>query len=145
MKKFIEWILDGFIKKSTVYTELEEERNNFDAECGKKQRKIEKLQHDLKLKEQEKQELILSGQSVIEEKTETIKNLKAKIEKLEAKLKEKEAGRRKAVSSIGGLKKEINKLKEANNFLRNHRRAPSSEELKDYQYRRKKCKILHLQ
>lgn len=148
MKEFIECLLDGFIRNSTVYTDLEKERNDFDAECGKKQRKIESLQKDLKFKEKEKQELVLSGQTVIEEKTETIKNLKTEIERLENKLKEKEIERRKVAGRIGGLKtkivnrnKRIKELEDTNNFLRNHRRAPTIEELKDYQLRRKKCEV----
>ena len=145
MKKIIKSLLDEFIKNSEIYKDAVEEAESYDIECGKKQRRIEKLQSDLKFKEKEKQELVLSGQTVIEEKTETIKNLKVEIERLETKLKEKEAERRKAVSSIGGLKtkivnrdKKIKKLEDTNDFLRNHRRAPNLEELKDYQLRRKK-------
>ncbi len=140
MREVFEWLLDGFIKKSTAYKEIEKEAENYNTECSRKQRRIEKLQHDLRFKEQEKQELVLSGQTVIEEKVETIKNLQAEVEKITQKNKTIENKRRKAVSSIGGLKKEINKLKEANDFLKKNRRSPSLEELKDYQYRRKNGK-----
>ena len=49
------------------------------------------MNRKIKFRGKEKQELVLSGQTVIEEKTETIKNLKVEIERLETKLKEKEA------------------------------------------------------
>ena len=138
MKEFIEHLLDGFIKKSTVYTKLEEESESYNNECDKKQRKIESLKDELKQCINEKQECILAGQEVIEEKVKIIK-------KLENKLEEKEKARRKAVSSTGGLKKQIKnqaevieKLEKSVEFLKTNRRAPNIEELKDYFYRRKK-------
>lgn len=60
------------------------------------------------------------------------------IAKLEADLEEKEEQRHKVASQIGGYKKEINKLKEQVEFLKNNRRAPNLEELKNYTQRRKK-------
>ena len=145
MKKLIERILHNFIINTEIFKDVKEEKDNYDCECGKKQRTIEKLQHDLKLKEQEKQECILSGQTVIEEKTNQIKSLKKDISLLESKLNTKEKQRRKAAGSVGGckikikkLEEEIKNLNERIEFLKTNRRAPSIEELKDYKYKRKK-------
>ena len=56
MKKIIKCLLDKFIKNSEIYKDAVEEAESYDIECGKKQRRIEKLQSDLKFKEKEKQE-----------------------------------------------------------------------------------------
>lgn len=137
-KKFVEKRFENFIINSDQFQEAQKERDNFDTECGKKQRKIEKLQDELRFKEKEKQELVLSGQAVVEEKTETIKILKAEVEKLKSELRKKETQRRKTAGKIGGLRKKISKLEEVNKFLKENRRSPSLEELKDYEQRRKK-------
>lgn len=67
------------------------------------------------------------------------------IEKLLLRLDKKEKQRRATAGKLGGYKKEINnlkeeiaKLKDTNEFLRNNRRAPNIEEIKDYELRRKK-------
>lgn len=145
MKEVFEQLLEGFIKGSSYYKEIEKEAEDFNTECNRKQRRIEKLQHELRSKEQERKELVLNGQGVIEEKILTIKNLENDITNLENKLKEKENQRRKAVGSIGGLKRqikkrdeEINTLNERIEFLKTNRRSPNLEELKDYTLRRKR-------
>lgn len=145
MKKLIERILHNFVINTEVFKDTKEERDNYDCECGIKQKKIEKLQHDLKLKEQEKQECILSGQAVIEEKTNKNKTLEKEILELKNKLELKEKQRRSAVGSVGSCKVKIKKLEEETknlneriDFLKTNRRAPSIEELKDYKYKRKK-------
>ena len=74
----------------------------------------------------------------IEEMNLEKKDLLDIIAKLEADLEDKESKRRKTAAKVGGYQKEINKLKEQVEFLKNNRRAPNLEELKNYTQRRKK-------
>ena len=143
-----EWLKDCFndwIKSTEVYRQKEEETNDYNLECQRKEERIKKLRDDIKQCKAEKQECILSGQAIVEEKVLTIKNLKNVIANLESKLKEKEKQRRKSAGSIGGYKAKIKKqeeviesLEKQVEFLKTNRRAPNIEELKDYFYRRKK-------
>lgn len=75
---------------------------------------------------------------VLEEKEQEKKDLLDIISKLETDLEEKESQRKRTASKVGGYQKEINKLKEQVEFLKNNRRAPNLEELKDYTLRRKR-------
>ena len=139
MKEIIEKVV-RFIKNAD-YHELraEWEKQNAlidiqDAELITKGKMIQSLRNDLKQSRIEKQECILAGQNIIEEKTKTIKEL-------EKKLEEKEKARKKLASSIGGYKKQINtqkekieKLEKQVDFLKTNRRAPNLQELKDYTY-----------
>ena len=145
MREFIESVLENFIKSSSFYKEIEKEAENYNAECSKKETKIQQLRKDAKQCIVEKQECILSGQGIIEEKISEIKGLKKENADLKDRLQEKEKQRRKAVGSVGGyktkvarLEEEIENLNERIEFLKHNRRAPSIEELKDYEYRRKK-------
>lgn len=143
-----EWIIDkfdDFIKSTEVYKELEEESNNYNTECQKKEDRIKKLKDEIKRCKAEKQDCILSGQLIIEERVNRIKDLEKKNSALEEKIQIKEQQRRKAVGSIGGYKSKNKKLEEENKnlketieFLKNNRRAPNIEELKDYKFKRKK-------
>ena len=88
-----EWIKDCFndwIKSTEVYRQKEEEANDYNLECQRKEERMKKLRDDIKQCKAEKQECILSGQAIVEEKVLTIKNLKNVITNLERKLKEKE-------------------------------------------------------
>lgn len=145
MKDRIENVFEIIIKKTKTYRKIEKESENYNDECRKKEERIKKLKEEIKQCIAEKQECVLSGQSVIEEKEKQTKALKEEIAKLEKKLENKELQRRKNAGSIGGLKrriatleKEIEGLKETNDFLRKHRRAPSIEELREYDMRRKR-------
>ena len=145
MREFIESLFENFIKTSSFYKEIEKEAENYNAECSRKENKIQQLRKDAKQCIAEKQECILSGQGIIEEKISEIKRLKEENAGLKDRLQEKEKQRRKAVSSVGGykakvtrLEEEIKNLNERIDFLKHNRRAPSIEELKDYEYRRKK-------
>ena len=145
MREKVEMIFESFIRTSTIFKKLEEESDSYNTECRKKEERIKKLKDEIKKCVTEKQECILSGQAVIEEKVNQIKNLQKNILQLETKIQLKEQQRRKAVGSIGGcktkisnLEKEIKNLNERIDFLKNNRRAPSIEELKDYDFKRKK-------
>ena len=112
------------------YEELKEdwEKQNVEidkltAERNRKQKTLEILRGVLEDNEQEKRDLLDI------------------IAKLEADLEEKEKQRKTAASKIGGYQKEINKLKEQVEFLKNNRRAPNLEELKNYTQRRKKVRV----
>lgn len=143
MKERIKDIKEKVIRfiKNADYHELkaEWEKQNAliyiqDAQLITKGKMIQSLRNDLKQSRIEKQECILAGQNIIEEKTKRIKEL-------EKKLEEKEKARRKLASSIGGYKKQINsqdekieKLEKQVEFLKTNRRAPNLQELKDYTY-----------
>lgn len=143
MKEKIREIKEKVIRiiKNTDYKELkaEWEKQNAlidiqDAQLVTKGKMIQSLRNDLKQSRLEKQECILAGQEIIEEKTKRIKEL-------EKKLEEKEKARRKLASSVGGYKKQINsqdekikKLEKQVEFLKTNRRAPNLQELKDYTY-----------
>lgn len=92
-----------------------------------------------------KQKRIESLEDYIEELEAIKKGFEKAIDKYAVELDEKESQRRKTAAKLGGYQKEINKLKEeisklkeANDFLKNNRRAPNLEELKNYTQRRKK-------
>ena len=145
MREFIENIFENFIKSSTFYKELEKESESYNVECSKKEARIQQLRENAKQCIAEKQENILAGQGIIEEKISKIKGLEKEVNDLKDKLQEKELQRRKLAGSVGGyktkvkrLEEEIESLNERIDFLKNNRRAPSIEELKDYEYRRKK-------
>lgn len=145
MKNWLKGCIDDFIKSTDVYMEIEKEANDYNAECQRKEERIKKLRDDLKQCRAEKQEIILGGQVIIEEKINEIKGLEKQKAILEEKLQTKEQQRRKAVGSIGGckvkikkLEEEIKNLNERIEFLKTNRRAPSIEELKDYDFKRKK-------
>lgn len=145
MREFLEEILENFIKSTEIYKNLEKEAESYNIECSKKEAKIQQLRKDAKRCITEKQECILSGQGIIEEKISKIKWLEKEIDDLKDKLQEKEQQRRKLAGSVGGYKtkikrqeEEIENLNERIDFLKNNRRAPNIEELKDYEYRRKK-------
>lgn len=143
MKERIKDIKEKVIRfiKNADYKELkaEWEKQNAlidiqEAQLITKGKMIQSLRNDLKQSRIEKQECILAGQNIIEEKTKTIKEL-------EKKLEEKEKARKKLASSIGGYKKQINsqdekieKLEKQVEFLKTNRRAPNLQELKDYTY-----------
>ena len=143
MKERIREIKEKVIRflKNTDYEELRaewEKQNRLidiqEAQIITKGKMIHSLRNDLKQSRIEKQECILAGQNIIEEKTKRIKEL-------ENKLEEKEKARRKLASSIGGYKKQINtqnekieKLEKQVEFLKTNRRAPNLQELKDYTY-----------
>lgn len=74
----------------------------------------------------------------------TIQTLSDKADKLNTLVLEKEEARRKNAGAIGGLKAQVNnltkKLEQANytiEFYKNHRKSPTLEELKAYEYSRK--------
>lgn len=145
MKEFIEELLERFIKSTEIYKNLEKEAESFNVECSKKETRIQQLKKETKQCIAEKQECILTGQGIIEEKVSEIKGLKKENADLKDRLEEKEKQRKKAVCSVGGyktkiirLEEEIANLNERIDFLKHNRRAPSIEELKDYEYRRKK-------
>ena len=127
-------------------------------ECQKKIEKLEKekSQHEFIEKERENLALLRERriQALSDKLSSTIKRNKElrqviqsnseKIDTLNVKLQETEEARRKSAGSIGGLKAQINKLTkkldEANytiNFYKTHRKSPSLEELKAYEYSRK--------
>lgn len=72
------------------------------------------------------------------EKTRALNKFVETIEKYKTDLQEKEKQRHKTAAKLGGYQKEINKLKEQIEFLKNNKRAPNLEELKDYTLRRKR-------
>ena len=74
----------------------------------------------------------------------TVQTLSSKIDELNALVLEKEEARRKNAGAIGGFKAQINnltkRLDQANytiEFYKNHRKSPTLEELKAYEYSRK--------
>lgn len=126
----IEWL----VKKTSVYKELEQTLTSVNIENFNKQKKIGLLNNE-------------------------ILELKSKVTNLTVELNETEHQRRASIGKVGGLKakinsqeKEISKLKkqleekdkllaDANrkvDFLKNNRRAPNLEEIKDYTQRRKR-------
>lgn len=118
---------DDYEQLKEEWEEQNVEIDKLIAERNRKQKTLETLRGVLESMETEKKELFFT------------------IAKLEADLEEKESKRRKTAAKIGGYQKEINKLKEeitklkeANEFLKNNRRAPNLEELKDYTLRRKR-------
>ena len=95
-----------------------------------------------------KQKTLETLRGVLEDNEREKRDLLDIIAKLEADLEDKEKQRHKTAAKIGGYQKEINKLKEeitqlktANDFLKNNRRAPNLEELKNYTQRRKKVQL----
>lgn len=126
----IEWL----VKKTSGYKELEQTLTSVNIENFNKQKKIGLLNNE-------------------------ILELKSKVTNLTVELNETEHQRRKSIGKVGGLKakinsqeKEISNLKkyleekdkllaDANrkvDFLKNNRRSPNLEELKDYEQRRKR-------
>lgn len=126
----IEWL----VKRTSTYKELEQTLTSVNIENFNKQKKIGLLNNE-------------------------IIDLKSKVTNLTVELNEREHQRRASAGKVGGLKakinsqeKEISNLKEqleekdklladANrkvDFLKNNRRSPNLEELKDYEQRRKR-------
>jgi chromosome segregation ATPase len=95
-----------------------------------------------------KQKTLETLRGVLEDNEREKRDLLDIIAKLETDLEEKEKQRHKTAAKLGGYQKEINKLKEeisklkeANDFLKNNRRAPNLEELKNYTLRIKKVQL----
>lgn len=136
--------IEKIIKSTKIYKELQLESESYNLECQRKEDRIIKLKQKVKEVIEEKQECILSGQTVIEGKIEEIKNLRITILSLEQRLEEKERQRRKVAGSIGGYKSALRKrdtkiadLNKTIEFLKSNRRSPNIEELKDYEFKRK--------
>ena len=116
----------------------------------------EKKQHDyitkekdnlIQLRDKRVQSLSDKYSSIVKKNKELqnkVQVLSSKIDELNALVLEKEEARRKNAGAIGGFKAQINnltkRLDQANytiEFYKNHRKSPTLEELKAYEYSRK--------
>lgn len=119
---------------------LEEEKKQYEYIAKEKDNLIQ-------LRDKKVQSLSDKYSSIIKRNNELREIIEINLQKndeLNVKLQETEEARRKSAGSIGGLKAQINKLTkkldEANytiNFYKTHRKSPSLEELKAYEYSRK--------
>lgn len=79
-------------------------------------------------------------QEEIEFRKQEISKLEEINSKISERLKEKEKARRKLAGKIGGYQSKINRLETQVKFLKTNRRAPKLEEIKNYEFKRTKCK-----
>lgn len=107
--------------------------------------KIEKLTKELQETEDLRKNQVLEGQAAVQEKQQILKekdliieNLRSEISELLKKLDEHESEIKALRHQISILTNEKTKLEERVEFLKNNRRSPNMEELKDYEERRKK-------
>lgn len=107
-------------------------------ELTKKTNKIKKMAKEIEEYNKVKDGYIREGQKIINDKNIMINELELKNVELTKKIKDKESARRKLASKIGGYQAKINKLEHQVEFLKTNRRSPNLEEIKDYEYRRKR-------
>lgn len=124
-------------------------------------KKINKLEEEIKQREyiaKEKDNLIQLREKRVQSLTDkcssyakrnnelrnTVQKLSNQVDDLTKQVQEKETLRRKNAGAIGGLKAQVNnlikQLDQANytiDFYRNHRKSPTLEEIKAYEYQRK--------
>lgn len=145
--KSLKEIIQNLYEK-TDYYKLEKLREEWEdqnikideqqSEINKLNKKYNKLKKELELEVQEKAKYIKDSSEAIEFRINEIKKLEETNLKINEKLKEKEQARRKLAGKIGGFQKQINKLEYQVEFLKTNRRSPNLEEIKDYEYRRKR-------
>lgn len=132
--------LQNLYKKTYYYQseKIREEWEQQNIKIDEQQTEINKLIKKCgKLsKENEKNKKVF--QEEIEFRKQEIIKLEEINLKISERLKEKESARRKLASKIGGYQARINKLEHQVDFLKTNRRSPSLEEIKDYEYRRKR-------
>ena len=118
-------------------TKLQEENE----EIGNLNKEIENLKNKLSLTIKENKSRIDDLTLQLETKDKLLIKENKKNAELVRKIKEKEDLRRKSAGSAGGLKTEINKLKKelekakyTIDFYKKHRKTPTEEEIKAYDY-----------
>ena len=77
---------------------------------------------------------ILVLETTVKNRNEEIQGLRKELSDIVVKLDDLQSSFNKVRGEIGGLKKENNKLKSANEFLKTNRRSPNKEEILAYEY-----------
>lgn len=135
---FFEKIFKNFIINSTLYINKCEELNFCEIECQKKERRIETLKKNLNSEKKSRFKAILSGQNVVREKVEENLNLREELKKLKDEILILTESNNTLIEKLNSSEEKLVSLQRANEFLRNNRRSPSLEELKNYEENRKK-------
>ena len=116
-----------------------------ESDKDKLKNKIEKLTKELQESEDLRKKQVLEGQAVVQEKQQILKekdliieNLRSDISELLKKLDEHESEIKALSHQISILTNKKINLEEKIEFLKNNRRSPNIEELRDYTEKRKR-------
>ena len=119
------------VKKETKRLKdvLEAEIENLNIDIERKKAKIKTLEDMITIKSNR----ILVLETTVKNRNEEIQGLRKELSDIVVKLDDLQSSFNKVRGEIGGLKKENNKLKSANEFLKTNRRAPNKEEILAYE------------
>lgn len=109
---------------------LESEIENLNIDLERKKAKIKTLEDMITIKSNR----ILVLETTVKNRNEEIQGLRKELSDIVVKLDDLQSSFNKVRGEIGGLKKENNKLKSANEFLKTNRRSPNKEEILAYEY-----------
>ncbi len=120
------------VKKETKRLKdvLEAEIENLNIDLERKQAKIKTLEDMITIKSNR----ILVLETTVKNRNEEIQGLRKELSDIVVKLDDLQSSFNKVRGEIGGLKKENNKLKSANEFLKTNRRSSNKEEILAYEY-----------
>ena len=120
------------VKKETKRLKdvLEAEIENLNIDLEIKKAKIKTLEDMITIKSNR----ILVLETTVKNRNEEIQGLRKELSDIVVKLDDLQSSFNKVRGEIGGLKKENNKLKSANEFLKTNRRSPNKEEILAYEY-----------
>ncbi len=120
------------VKKETKRLKdvLEAEIENLNIDLERKKTKIKTLEDMITIKSNR----ILVLETTVKNRNEEIQGLRKELSDIVVKLDDLQSSFNKVRGEIGGLKKENNKLKSANEFLKTNRRSPNKEEILAYEY-----------
>ena len=120
------------VKKETKRLKdvLEAEIENLNIDLERKKAKIKTLEDMITIKSNR----ILVLETTVKNRNEEIQGLRKELSDIVVKLDDLQSSFNKVRGEIGGLKKEKNKLKSANEFLKTNRRSPNKEEILAYEY-----------
>lgn len=123
------------VKKETKRLKdvLEAEIENLNIDLEIKKAKIKTLEDMITIKSNR----ILVLETTVKNRNEEIQGLRKELSDIVVKLDDLQSSFNKVRGEIGGLKKENNKLKSANEFLKTNRRSPNKEEILAYEYGRR--------
>lgn len=123
------------VKKETKRLKdvLEAEIENLNIDLERKKEKIKTLEDMITIKSNR----ILVLETTVKNRNEEIQGLRKELSDIVVKLDDLQSSFNKVRGEIGGLKKENNKLKSANEFLKTNRRSPNKEEILAYEYGRR--------
>lgn len=123
------------VKKETKRLKdvLEAEIENLNIDLERKKAKIKTLEDMITIKSNR----ILVLETTVKNRNEEIQGLRKELSDIVVKLDDLQSSFNKVRGEIGGLKKENNKLKSANEFLKTNRRSPNKEEILAYEYGRR--------